>query len=100
MVKHIVFWNIKQEHEGETKEQIMLRIKKMLENLNGEIPGLLALEVGINFNRSQAAYDLCLYSELSDRESLAIYQEHPLHVACKDYIGSVTLERAVCDYDV
>lgn len=100
MVKHIVFWNIKQEHNGETKEQIMLRIKKMLEHLNGEIPGLLSLEVGINFNRNQAAYDLCLYSELSDRESLAAYQEHPKHVACKDYIGAVALERAVCDYDV
>ncbi len=99
MVKHIVFWNIKQEVNGETKEQIMLRMKKMLEGLNGQIPGLLKAEVGIDKNRSDAAFDICLYSEFPDWESLSFYQDHPLHVACKDYIGTVAQERAVCDYE-
>ncbi|MBQ7792247.1 MAG: Dabb family protein [Clostridia bacterium] len=99
MVKHIVFWNIKQEVNGETKEQIMLRMKEMLEALNGKIPGLIKAEVGIDKNRSQAAFDICLYSEFPDWESLNFYQDHPLHVACKDYIGAVAEERAVCDYE-
>ncbi len=99
MVKHIVFWNVKQEVNGETKEQIMLRMKKMLEALNGQIPGLLKAEVGIDKNRSAAAFDICLYSEFPDWESLSFYQDHPLHVACKDYIGTVAKERAVCDYE-
>lgn len=100
MVKHFVFWNIKQEVNGETKEQIMLRMKEMLENLNGEIPGLLKAEVGIDQNRSEVAYDICLYSEFPDWKSLDEYQVHPKHVACKEYIRSVAESRGVCDYEV
>lgn len=99
MVKHIVFWNVKEEVAGETKEQIMLRMKEMLEALNGEIPGLLKVEVGLDKNRSDVAFDICLYSEFPDWESLAYYQDHPKHVACKNYIGKVTKNRAVCDYE-
>lgn len=100
MVKHIVFWKIKNEVNGETKEQIMLRMKTMLEALNGQIPGLLLAEVGVDQNRSAAAYDIVLYSEFPDWESLALYQDHPKHVACKDYIGLAAESRGVCDYEV
>lgn len=100
MIKHIVFWNVKPEVNGETKEQMMLRIKEMLEALNGEIPGLLHAEVGINKNQKAGAYDICLYSEFPDWDSLAFYQDHPKHVACKGYIGAVAENRAVCDYEV
>lgn len=99
MIKHIVLWNIKNEAGGESKEQIMLRIKTMLEALNGEIPGLLKLEVGIDKNRGPAAFDIGLYSEFPDWEALADYQIHPKHVACKDYIKSVCEKQAVCDYE-
>lgn len=99
MVKHIVFWNIKNEVNGESKEQVMLRIKTMLEELNGKIPGLLKAEVGINKNTNPAAYDICLYSEFPDWESLNLYQDHPLHVACKDYIRAAAEERVLCDYE-
>ena len=100
MVKHIVFWNIKNEVYGETKEQIMLRMKEMLEALNGEIPGLLFAEVGIDQNKTDASHDVCLYSEFPDWESLAFYQDHPKHVACKGYIRSVAESRTLCDYEV
>lgn len=100
MVKHIVFWNIKDEVNGESKAQMMLRMKEMLEDLNGKIPGLLTCEIGFDQNKSDAAYDICLYSEFPDWESLNAYQEHPLHVACKGYIRSIAGSRVLCDYEV
>ena len=59
-----------------------------------------ALEVGINYLDSSAAYDICLYSEFKDQNDLKIYQEHPEHLKVKDYIVSVVTDRAVVDYNI
>ncbi len=99
MVTHIVFWKVSEQNNGESKEQIMLNMKRMLENLIGEIPGLLKLETGIDQSRRNGSYDFCLTCQFPDWESLQVYQNHPKHVACKEYIGAVTLERALCDYE-
>ena len=48
MVKHIVMWKI-QGINGQTKEETAQQIKRGLEDLNGQIEGLIKLEVGIDF---------------------------------------------------
>ena len=95
MVKHIVFWNIK---AGLDKETVGNEMKSKLEALAGQIPGLLKAEVGLDFNRSAAAFDIALCSEFTDEAALANYGPHPLHEAAKAYIGGVTDGRAVVDY--
>jgi len=99
MVKHIVFWKLKDPAEGADKQANARRLKSALEALNGKIPGLLRLEVGIDFNRSDAAYDIALYSELSDRAALEAYQRHPEHVAVADLVNRLRSSRAVVDYE-
>ena len=99
MIKHIVCWKIKPQATKEAKEQIMMQMKTMLEGLWGKIPGLLTAEVGIDQNRGAAAYDICLVCTFPDWDSLARYQDHPLHVRCKEYIASVAQDRCVCDYE-
>ncbi|MBC8536116.1 Dabb family protein [Feifania hominis] len=94
MVRHIVFWNIKADAEG-GREHCCKLIKQKLEALVGVVPGLLKLEVGINYN--PAGHDLCLLSELTDREALDGYQNHPAHLEAAGYVRSVTEGRAVCD---
>ena len=97
MVKHIVFWNIKEDLDIEgVFEEMKLRIEAM----NGEIPGLLKVELGRDFNKSDAAYDVALYSELVDRQALQTYQDHPMHLHVKEFIGAVTIARAVVDYEI
>lgn len=100
MVKHIVFWKLKDQAEGASREENAREVKARLEALRGKIPGLLRLEVGIDFNRSDAAYDVALYSELVDRAALEAYQRHPEHVAVADFVGKVRSARAVVDYDL
>lgn len=97
MVKHIVFWNIKEELDI---DGVFEEIKVRVEALNGEIPGLLKVELGRDFNRSEIAYDVVLYSELEDQNALKVYQEHPMHLHVKEFIGAVTSSQAVVDYEI
>ena len=57
MVKHIVFWNVR---DDEKKEENMTEMKKRLTSLVGKIDGLISAEVGFNYNPN--GYDLALYS--------------------------------------
>ena len=97
MVKHIVFWNIKEDLDIEgVFEEIKLRVEAM----NGEIPGLIKAELGRDFNGSEVAYDIALYSELENKQALQTYQEHPMHLHVKEFIGAVTMARAIIDYEI
>ncbi len=100
MIKHIVFWKLKDFAEGVTKEQNVLKVKAMLEDMRGKIPGMVTLEVGLNFETSDAASDISLYTEFSSRESLEVYQNHPLHRKVKEFLQNVRTERRVVDYEV
>ena len=99
MVVHIVMWKLKEQAEGAGREENAQKIKTMLESLKGRIPGLLRLEVGIDFSRTDASADVVLYSEFEDREALARYQAHPEHVKVADFITLVRSERRVADYE-
>ncbi len=92
MVCHIVMWNLKEEN----KEANALEIKRALENLNGQIPGMLKLTV----NRGYNGFDLCLYSEFETREDVLSYRDNPLHKACQQIVHAAMTERVVCDYEV
>ncbi len=98
MIKHIVFWNLKDTAEGRSKQENALLIKQGLEGLVGRIDGLLKAEVGIGLDAD--GYDLCLYSEFSSKEALDAYQVHPEHDKVRKFVRSVNTARAVCDYEV
>ncbi|WP_297439556.1 Dabb family protein, partial [uncultured Clostridium sp.] len=77
MIKHIVMWTVKEENRIEN----MQKMKRDLEALKSEIKEIVEIEVGIDINRSQAAYDLVLYSTFKSLEDLNAYQVHPKHQA-------------------
>lgn len=97
MIKHIVFWKIKEDldYDG-VYDEVKIRVEAM----NGEIPGLSHVELGRDFNGSDVAYDIALYSELESKEALKIYQDHPKHLFVKEFIGAVTSDRCVIDYEI
>ncbi|MCU0443042.1 MAG: Dabb family protein [Bacteroidia bacterium] len=99
MVVHIVLWKLKDEAHGQTKEQNALAIKQKLEALNGQIEGLLQIEVGIDFLHSPESADVVLYSTFQNKEALAFYQQHPLHLALMPFIAEARAQRVVVDYE-
>ena len=100
MVKHIVMWKLAHEAAGATKNQNALLIKEKLEDLNDKIPGLLSLEVGIDFNQSEQAYDLVLFSVHKDKAALDIYQNHPEHIAVLPFVKERVTARVVVDCEI
>ncbi len=74
-------------------------IKEKLQSLNGRIPGMLRLEVGINFSKTEDSCDLVLYSEFESKEDLDKYQNHPEHKVVMPLIAAVKAERKVVDYE-
>lgn len=97
MIKHIVMWRL-DEAAGD-KSANALKLKLLLEGLNGRIPGLLRLEVGIDFSREGESSDVVLYSEFESRQALDAYQVHPAHAEVVPFVKSVRAERRVVDYE-
>ncbi len=99
MVKHIVFWKLKDEANGMNKEENAAAIKQKLEDLNGKIEGCIKLEVGFDFLHSAESVDVVLYSEFESKEALDFYANHPLHKAVMPFIAEARSERRVVDYE-
>ncbi|MDH5655788.1 MAG: Dabb family protein [Spirochaetia bacterium] len=100
MIKHIVMWKLKENAAGADKSKNAEKVIERITKLKGITPGMGVLEVGKDFNRSPNAFDLALYSEFDSMDALNDYQNHPDHVAVKDFLLEVTEERAVVDYEI
>lgn len=94
MVVHIVMFKFKDEN----KALNIAKVKSRLENLEKSIDVLKSIEVGINFNESDRAMDLSLYSTFDSEEELKIYATHEEHLKVVSLIKEVTLESKVVDY--
>jgi len=94
MVVHIVMFKFKEENFDENIKEV----KQSLSNLVNLIPELKCLEVGVDFSRSDRAFDLSLYSTFSSKEDLKAYAIHPEHLKVVELIKAVTIESKVVDY--
>ena len=96
MVKHIILWKLKEEHNNLSVKE---GIKSNLESLKGKIPGLIEIKVQITaFSSSNA--DVMLYSELENEEALKEYAVHPEHVFVADtYVRPFTQTRMCLDFE-
>ncbi len=99
MVKHLVLWKLKPEAHGQGAAENARAIKEKLEALRGRVPGLLGLEVGIDFSRTDSSSDVALYAEFESRAALDAYQAHPEHKAVMPFILEARSERRLCDYE-
>jgi len=93
MVRHIVMWNLRDKHDAPT-------LKTRLEALNGKIPGLIQVQVGIDFLHSEQSADLVLIADLENRQALDTYQQHPEHQAVVPLVKAAALSRSVVDFEV
>ena len=100
MVKHIVFWKLKEGIRGTEREDVLKKIKDGFEAMAGKIPGLRTIELGITFSGGAESADFCLYCEFESREALEGYNTHPLHQAMVTVVREVRVERRVADYTV
>jgi hypothetical protein len=99
MITHIVCWRVKENVEGLGKPEILDRMKTQLEGLNGQIPDIISLSVGLNEKPGDAASDIVLMSTFADWDSLKRYVDHPAHQAVVGFVSQVVSERRVVDFE-
>lgn len=99
MVRHVVMWKLKNEAEGNGKVKNMEVVTETLLSLKPLISQINSLEVGKNFNLSEAAFDLVLITTHDDKKALSDYINHPAHQEAAGFIGKVVAERKVVDFE-
>ena len=99
MVRHIVFWKLKDQAEGGSRGENAVKMKQMLESLKAKISQIWHLEVGINMLKGEQSWDVALTAEFMSFEDMEIYLEHPEHKLVAEFVGKVRSDRAVVDYE-
>lgn len=100
MIKHIVFWKLKEYAEGADRAANAVKMKAMLDGCANIVPGMLKFEAVLAQPGLEASHDIVLYSEFANQAALDAYLEHPEHVAIKPFVGAVRAERHCMDYDI
>lgn len=100
MFKHIIMWRFKDhDQDGNSRQEIALKVKTMIDGLKEEIEVIRHIEAGIDPSETPNSFDLVLYSEFNSREDYQTYLDHPAHKKAGAYIVSVITERALVDYE-
>lgn len=96
MIVHIVMFKFKEEN----KQENILKVKELLEALDSTVDVLNSMEVGINFNPTERAFDMSIYTKFDSKENLKSYAVHPEHLKVLEFIKAVTVETKVVDYEL
>ncbi|MCF6331456.1 MAG: Dabb family protein [Sulfurimonas sp.] len=96
MIVHIVMFKFNEQD----KSKNLVLVKDRLEGLVSKIPTLKSMEVGIDFNQSERAFDLSLYSTFDNKDDLKSYALHPEHLSVVELVKRATTQSRVVDYTV
>lgn len=101
MIKHIILWKLRSELSAEEKQAAAQAIKKGLEGLKGQIPGLLDIHVQATGQLASSNADIMLDSTLESEDALKCYAVHPAHVAVANGIVRPNTEVRTClDFEI
>ncbi len=99
MVKHIILWQLKDELTECEKHTVKAGIKAGLEDLMGQIEGLVEIKVQSECLTSSNA-DVMLYSVFENEDALKAYAVHPAHVEVADTkVRPYTKTRLCLDFE-
>ena len=100
MIKHVLLFKVKEQVDGRNKAEAIAEAKRLLEGMNGKIPGLIKIEIGVDYSETPDSADMVLYSEFESREALKVYATHPVHTAVLPFVKSIYTERRLVDYEI
>ncbi len=94
MIKHIVCFKLK-DNSAENCE----KTKEILLSMEGKVPMLRGIEVGVDFLHSDRSYDIILQVTLDSPEALEEYQNDPYHCGVvKKHMHAVREASVAVDY--
>lgn len=96
-IRHIVMWRV----SGDSAQQRQAnaeRVQQAFSAMQGRIPGMTHLEVGVDRSGVDYAFDVALVAQFDNAESLARYATHPEHLRAKQAAGDLRIARYQVDY--
>ena len=96
MTKHIVMFKL--QGSDELRRETALRFKAALDALPEQIDVLQSMEAAVNENPNEE-WDVVLTAIVPTMEDVAVYAQHPAHVAAAAIISDVKQARACVDYE-
>lgn len=96
MIKHIVCFKLK-----EDSAEARSTAAQILRSMDGNVPMLRGIEVGVDFLRSPRSYDVILQVVLDDAEALDAYQNDPYHcTVVKAHMHAAAESSVAIDYEI
>ena len=96
MIKHIVCFKLK-----ENTEEARSKAAEILRSMDGNVPLLRGIEVGVDFLRSPRSYDVVLQVVLDDAHALEAYQQDAYHCSVvKKHMHAVAESSVAIDYEI
>lgn len=97
MIRHIVMWRVAGETASERRKTAEL-VKQEFEGLQGLIPGLLELDVGLDVSEVDYACDVVLVADFESPAALDAYANHPEHLRVREALSGMRETRHQVDY--
>ncbi|MBP0963169.1 MAG: Dabb family protein [Oscillospiraceae bacterium] len=96
MIKHIVCFKL-----TDNSDENCQKAKEVLLSMQGNVPQLRGIEVGVDFLHSARSYDLILQVLLDDAAALDAYQNDPYHCeVVKKHMHAVCAASVAIDYNI
>ncbi len=94
MVKHIVCFKL-----AEPTQELLEKTKEILLSMDGNVPLVKGIEVGVDFLKSERSYDIILQVLLEDEAALDAYQKDAYHCdVVKKHMHAVAESSIAIDY--
>lgn len=96
MIKHIVCFKLKDNSPEECK-----KAADILKSMEGNVPLLRGIEVGVDFLHSPRSYDIILQVKLDDEKALNDYQNDSYHCnVVKAHMHKAAESSVAVDYSI
>jgi hypothetical protein len=76
----------------------LARFTGLLRSLEGNVPSLQEIEVGLNGLDDPNAFDVVLITRFASPADVDAYRAHPFHQGVAAELGAMTRERSVVDF--
>ncbi len=96
MIRHIVLFKLK-----EPTPELCAKAKEIALSMEGKVPMIKGIEVGVDFLHSPRSYDIALQVLLEDQAALDAYQADPYHCGVvKPHMHAVQESSVAIDYEL
>ena len=93
MIKRISMWLLNNKSDA-------LKMEKMLRSMEGKVPSLYSIEVGVNTSSHKSAFDIVFIGVFSSADKLAEFEEDSFHKTIGEEVSKLTLKRVVVECEI